>query len=162
MDESRPPGLALRGHGDDVQVIQGSSVLFVIPADVVRRSAVLGAIVRQQEERYTSLDATQISDWISFPQVLPSQLLQLVSLLKARSLRCTKPNRNSRRGGVCTRVPSTPYGPGDAFVQTELQAYASLLLSRQCSTTCRFPWLVHAAILRATWVRPLPAMMPAC
>lgn len=87
-----------------MQVIQGSSVLFVIPADVVRRSAVLGAIVRQQEERYTSLDATQISDWISFPQVLPSQLLQLVSLLKARSLRCTKPNRTSRRGGVCAHA----------------------------------------------------------
>lgn len=58
----------------------------VIPAHAVRRSAVLGAIVRQQGERYTSLDPQQIADWIRFPAVLPSQQLELVALLKACSL----------------------------------------------------------------------------
>lgn len=102
MEDSRSPGVALRAYGESVQAVQGSRVLAVIPAHAVRRSAVLGAIVRQQGERYTSLDPQQISDWIQFPDILPSQQSDLVALLKARSLHLAMLNRNSR--GVHTNA----------------------------------------------------------
>lgn len=102
MEDSRPPRVALRAYGESVQVVQGARVVAVIPAHAVRRSAVLGAIVRQQGERYTSLDPQQIADWIQFPDVLPSQQLELVALLKARSLHLVMLHRNTR--GVCTRT----------------------------------------------------------
>lgn len=102
MEDSRPPGVTLRAYGENVQVVQGSRVLTVIPAHAVRRSAVLSAIVRQQGERYTNLDPRQISGWIQFPDVLPSHQLELVALLKARSVHLVMLNRSSR--GVCTRT----------------------------------------------------------
>lgn len=86
MEELRPPRVALRGQNDSVEVVHGSSVLFVIPAAAVARSAVLEAIVQYQQHRSTSLDPAQLSDWLNFPDSVPSDHAQLLSLLEARSL----------------------------------------------------------------------------
>lgn len=45
----------------------------------------LDTIVRQNEERHTSLDPAKISRWMMFPQILPSQEQELVDLLEVGS-----------------------------------------------------------------------------